>query len=44
MDTPNQSAYSHDSDTSACVNQEEFELERREQQSRFRQVEEFILE
>jgi hypothetical protein len=44
MDTPNQSAYSQDSDTFASVNQEEFELERREQQSRFRQVEEFILE
>lgn len=42
--TTNQSAHSLDSDTSASVNQEEFQLERRERQEKLRQIEELILE
>ena len=44
LDTTSQSAYSQNSDSSASVNQEAFELEQRAQQEKLRQIEEFILE
>ena len=44
LETPSQSAYSQNSDTSASVNQEELEQELRARQAKLREIEELILQ